>query len=265
MVKYQETRECGEFIEVVYRIRKETALVYSRVHKCIEQNSGYIEIDDCTVYDEIRDQIVDEDRIVCDSYGKNFKEIKKKLKAMSDNRILEEEISLDEIETRANEIMDIVCPVLIICKNKPTIFYFLDKDLYIIIEELLEYLSENYKKSFIQLCKLSMISFRQSMNSKILLSLFLNMEIEAKKIVKTYLMKDKTGLYKIGRSTDPYRRTKDLRVGNSAVELVCEINDDIEKELHEKYSQQRVTGEWFNLTAKQAEEIVKLSKRRCNK
>lgn len=64
----------------------------------------------------------------------------------------------------------------------------------------------------------------------------------------TYVMKDRSGLFKIGKSEDVRRRIKKLSVGNSSIELVCEINRDVESELHKCFKSKRVRGEWFSLS-----------------
>ena len=73
---------------------------------------------------------------------------------------------------------------------------------------------------------------------------------------KTYLIKNKrNGLYKIGRSTNPKRREGTLQGEEPLIELVKVWDLDIEKHLHSKYSENRVRGEWFNLSKIQVKYI----------
>jgi len=65
---------------------------------------------------------------------------------------------------------------------------------------------------------------------------------------KTYIMIDhNTGFYKIGKSKNPCFREKTLQSEKPTIEMILIINQDIEKELHQKYSDKRVRGEWFQL------------------
>jgi hypothetical protein len=65
---------------------------------------------------------------------------------------------------------------------------------------------------------------------------------------KTYIMKDElNSLYKIGKSKNPRLREKTLQSEKPSIKMIKVINDDIEKELHNKYKDFRIRGEWFNL------------------
>ena len=82
--------------------------------------------------------------------------------------------------------------------------------------------------------------------------------IEKIKKCKTYLMKDNnTGLYKIGKSVNPKAREKTLQGEKPSIEMVWTTDCDIERDLHSKYSRQRVRGEWFNLNPIQVKYITK--------
>lgn len=73
---------------------------------------------------------------------------------------------------------------------------------------------------------------------------------------KTYLLKDKnTGLYKIGKSVNPLNREKTLQGEKPTYELLKVWDDNIERELHDKYKNQRVRGEWFELNSIQVRYI----------
>tara|TARA_R100000654_G_C2658433_1_gene124295 strand:+ start:43 stop:888 length:846 start_codon:yes stop_codon:yes gene_type:complete len=65
---------------------------------------------------------------------------------------------------------------------------------------------------------------------------------------RTYILKDKnTGYYKIGRSINPKEREKTLQSEKPTIKMIKEFKNDIENELHKKYSKNRVRGEWFKL------------------
>lgn len=73
---------------------------------------------------------------------------------------------------------------------------------------------------------------------------------------KTYLMKDGNGFTKIGKSFNPVYRESTLQSEKPTVELLATLDLDIELELHKKYAEYRVRGEWFSLTSKQIKEII---------
>lgn len=72
-----------------------------------------------------------------------------------------------------------------------------------------------------------------------------------------YLMKDlRNGYHKIGISKDPQYREKTLQSEQPEIEMIChkrypsrKIAEAIEAALHKAYGEQRIRGEWFNLTA----------------
>lgn len=57
---------------------------------------------------------------------------------------------------------------------------------------------------------------------------------------------------KIGTSTDPQRRIRQLQTGlpfTLSVLWSCEMDQYLERDLHEVFSDFRVRGEWFDLTS----------------
>ena len=73
---------------------------------------------------------------------------------------------------------------------------------------------------------------------------------------QTYLIRETTtGNFKIGKSKDPFRRFKDLQTGNINIELVG-LSLTPERELHDEFSEFRLSGEWFSVI----EEYPKLIK-----
>lgn len=79
---------------------------------------------------------------------------------------------------------------------------------------------------------------------------------KTKKIQFTYIMKDcNNGLYKIGKSIDPKYREKTLQSEKPSIKMVKQFNVDIEKQLHKEFKNNRVRGEWFNLSKIQVNHI----------
>lgn len=75
---------------------------------------------------------------------------------------------------------------------------------------------------------------------------------------KTYLMYDEiSGAVKIGRAYDPQFREHTLAAQIPRIRLLAVCHKDIEKQLHEEYKAKRMRGEWFNLSQKDVNDIVK--------
>lgn len=75
----------------------------------------------------------------------------------------------------------------------------------------------------------------------------------------TYLFKDSINNYiKIGKSVDYLKRYNLLITINPNIDVLFVINNDVERELHEKYKNKRIYGEWFNLTEK---DIINIKKK----
>lgn len=78
-----------------------------------------------------------------------------------------------------------------------------------------------------------------------------------------YLLQSPTGAYKIGRSRDPQSRLRTFQVKLPfEVSYVAVIQSEnmysLERELHNRFEQQRVNGEWFNLSPEDVEYIKSL-------
>ena len=74
---------------------------------------------------------------------------------------------------------------------------------------------------------------------------------ESKKEDFLHIIKNE-GLYKIGFTANIKRRLKDYKSHNGNVNLVYVIKSDncfeLESIIHQEYSKQRITGEWFDLS-----------------
>lgn len=75
----------------------------------------------------------------------------------------------------------------------------------------------------------------------------INRERAGKAAAKTYIVKSQaSGLIKIGRSTSPDRRINSLSTAaGGKLDIIAIVDNDIERELHLKFSEIRVFGEWF--------------------
>lgn len=74
----------------------------------------------------------------------------------------------------------------------------------------------------------------------------------------TYLMKDKnTGLVKIGSSSDISVRIQTLSCGNPYLSVLAVLDKNIEKELHLKFADKKIKGEFYNLTNEDVSHIIK--------
>lgn len=78
-----------------------------------------------------------------------------------------------------------------------------------------------------------------------------------------YLIKNSEGHYKIGRSVDAAKRIESLGVllpfTIEPVHIIAAMNmNGLEKELHERFAEKRIAGEWFVLTDEDVEYIKSL-------
>ena len=73
---------------------------------------------------------------------------------------------------------------------------------------------------------------------------------KSRKYKRTYVMKDSTGYYKIGKSIDPIFRQHQFKTGNITIDLCFYIEGDRESELHHIFEHKKVEREWYNLNNK---------------
>jgi transcriptional regulator with XRE-family HTH domain len=81
---------------------------------------------------------------------------------------------------------------------------------------------------------------------------------EEKKIKMTYLMVNKQENVKISKSTNPSKRERTLQAEDPFMKLYATIEQNIEKELHDKYKHKKIRGEWFDLSIVDIMEILTL-------
>lgn len=76
---------------------------------------------------------------------------------------------------------------------------------------------------------------------------------------QTYLVMDEaTGYTKIGKSKDIHTRLQIIKTHVPLCQLIGYIAADVEKELHARYHDKRIKGEWFNLNSDDIQEIEKI-------
>jgi len=80
-----------------------------------------------------------------------------------------------------------------------------------------------------------------------------------KKEIFTYIMFDGS-YFKIGQSTQPEKRLKQIKTANPNVSLLCYGNKITEKYLHTRFHQNRLNGEWFWLNNEQLNKAIELIK-----
>lgn len=77
------------------------------------------------------------------------------------------------------------------------------------------------------------------------------------KPIKTYIMTDMSGYFKIGCAVNFKRRWKEFKCCNPTIYIYAISDLDCEEELHKKYSQYNIGGEWFLLSARTLQSIIK--------
>jgi len=78
-----------------------------------------------------------------------------------------------------------------------------------------------------------------------------------------YLVEGAGGIYKIGKTTQLDKRMSFFEIKLPfGVQLICAIPSDdtstLERQLHERFADKHVNGEWFRLTQQEVEEIKKM-------
>lgn len=82
-----------------------------------------------------------------------------------------------------------------------------------------------------------------------------------KKLIQgyVYVIESELGIYKIGRTKNVDARMTQLKSLPFKIELVhtiaCEDDQQFEQELHDRFKDKRKTGEWFNLTKDDIEQL----------
>ena len=81
---------------------------------------------------------------------------------------------------------------------------------------------------------------------------------------KTYIITDNNGLFKIGCTSNLKTRIKAIQIGNpNFIEFVAIINGgkEVESELHKRFEEYKINGEWFSINEEQIYDVVKSYKK----
>lgn len=86
-------------------------------------------------------------------------------------------------------------------------------------------------------------------------------DVPDRKPIKTYLMTDSnTGYTKIGASINPKIRERTLQSEKPTITLFAICEDMIESELHMKFYEKQIRGEWFDLSKKDIDNLIEIYK-----
>jgi len=77
---------------------------------------------------------------------------------------------------------------------------------------------------------------------------------------QTYLIQNKSGLFKIGKSNNPERRLKELKTGNPDLKIIAFGTGIAEKELHTIFKSKKYKGEFYKLKKYEVEKIIRMLK-----
>lgn len=140
-------------------------------------------------------------------------------------------------------------------------FFYIDDENLLKATNAYWYLTQDEIEEIIKSCNKTLEYYK---NNKYTYEDILKLNVEAyeyeynkikyikKEKIKTYvyiMIDHNTKYYKIGRSDSPLKREKTLQSEKPTIELIykfkCEYG--IEKELHNKFNNKKIRGEWFNL------------------
>lgn len=80
---------------------------------------------------------------------------------------------------------------------------------------------------------------------------------DCKKPVCYIMVDEHTNYTKIGFSVSPEKRERTLQAEKPTIKLIHIFEENHERHLHNEFSHKRVRGEWFNLTEKEVQKIIK--------
>lgn len=116
------------------------------------------------------------------------------------------------------------------------------------IENALEFVKNEYKDDLFRFLPFTQFIYGDTkLRCDYLLSSFSELKIHTSRKQYTYVMKDVSGYYKIGRSFYPEYRKSQLAIGNPTISLEFFIEGNREYELQKHFEIKRVKGEWFSL------------------
>lgn len=110
---------------------------------------------------------------------------------------------------------------------------------------------------FVKLFSTSVSTYNYNDLENIFMSIKNALVHKPKQLYYTYLMTDDSGYVKIGRAKCVNNREKIFRTGSPTIRTIAILNKDIERILHKKLSDKRVSGEWFRLSNYDIEQVIK--------
>lgn len=114
------------------------------------------------------------------------------------------------------------------------------------------------KSNEIQNLKEKLLEASELNKPKNIISYYTSSQREYKK-QKCYIMIDaSTNYVKIGKSQNPGHRERTLQAEKPTIKMIHVFEDDIEKELHSKFNDRRLRGEWFDLSENEVNELIEL-------
>lgn len=138
-------------------------------------------------------------------------------------------------------------------------WYFCDSDWY--TDNIEEYITEEYQNEFKRLVKFNQL-FTDSYTTHACFRILKNImrsSLETKE-KHTYVFKDTTGLYMVGRTKETICRYKSIKSGNTTLENVMTLNGDFSNQIYKDYADKRVQGIWFKFTKEDLDKIKSLNK-----
>lgn len=109
--------------------------------------------------------------------------------------------------------------------------------------------SKNYKNDIIELI-INKVYYTSQSIFDVFWMIGLNYNKPKIKVKKfhTYIFKDVSGRFKIGKSTNPIDRHKNLETINKDLKVIFIFNCDIESKLHNMFDKKHIGNEWFLLS-----------------
>lgn len=255
-----ESKYCSESFEVddkyAYVVRKYDKPYMDmliRLDEVYRQNRGSIEIND----EEQKAIVVD----IAKSYL-NFISIEESPYIFGDVYYKVELLKGKHILDGSNtiEICDAFLSPAIITDKQVLAFKWdiCDSEWY--IRNIQAYVTDEHKADFIQMLSFQKMFLGCIFSTRNCLDALCDvldlLEKEDKKHKKhTYIFKDTTGYYMIGRTKNLPQRYCNVRVGNTTLDVVCHLDGDYTNQIHKDFAHRKIEGIWFDLTQDDIDKI----------
>ena len=216
---------------------------------------GYIIIQDKRSFEIVHDLLIKEDDIIDDNtYYDIIYELEERIDMLCDKKVIG--VDKDDSYSIACEIAACYFHRFVTFNNHS--LYYTDGDIFNIASIVTE-IFNSHPKEFILIPPLFLPELLK-LKPKYRIELFVKIldHIDQRKIVYnyTYVGVDSSGMFKIGKTSNISRRSMAIKTHNPSYKDIILIKGDFEKELHNKFSVKRVSGEWFHLSEKDLEYIA---------